>query len=133
MFYSKDLAMRNGKHVILHIDDNQDCLDTVHAILESEGYILVQARSAEDGLKAFDESRPDLIIVDLMMDEVDAGVTFTGKLAAKGNTAPIFMLSGVGQELTQQVDTSALGLAGVFQKPVDPEMLVNALRCRLGR
>src|SRR3990172_5209698 len=115
--------MKDGKHVILYIDDDQDFLTAVRTILESNGYVMVEAQSAEDGLKAYKESNPDFVIVDLMMEEVDAGTSFVKEIKALGNKAPIYMLSSVGDNLSISTDYSALGLSGVFQKPIAPNTL----------
>lgn len=123
--------MHNGKHVILYIDDEQDFRDSVRIILESSGYEMVEAPTAEAGLKVYEEAHPDLIIVDLMMEEVDSGTHFVKELKARGNTAPIYMLSSVGDRLNQNADYAALGLRGVFQKPIEPEVLLNVLRTQL--
>ena len=123
--------MQDGKHVILYIDDDQDYLDTVRVILESNGYKMVEALSAEEGLKVYRQSNPDLIIVDLMMEEVDAGTSFVKELQVLGNTAPIYMLSSVGDNLSLSTDYSALGLAGVFQKPLDGNTLLMVLKAKL--
>lgn len=123
--------MQDGKHVILYIDDDQDFLDSVRLVLESNGYKMVEAASAEDGLKVYKETRPDLVIVDLMMEEVDAGTTFVKEVKALGKTVPIYMLSTVGDKLSDNTDYSALGLDGVFQKPIDPNTLLTVLRTKL--
>lgn len=123
--------MQDGKFVILYIDDDQDFLDAVRTILESAGYIMVEAQSAEAGLKVYKESKPDFVIVDLMMEEVDAGTTFVKELRAMGNKAPIYMLSSVGDSLSTSTDYTALGLNGVFQKPIDPNTLLSVLKAKL--
>ncbi|HOW71262.1 MAG TPA: response regulator [Phycisphaerae bacterium] len=123
--------MQNGKFVILYIDDDQDFLDAVRTILESAGYIMVEAQSAEAGLKVYKEAKPDFVIVDLMMEEVDAGTTFVKELRALGNKAPIYMLSSVGDSLSTSTDYTALGLNGVFQKPIDPNTLLSVLKAKL--
>lgn len=123
--------MQDGKFVILYIDDDQDFLDAVRTILESAGYVMAEAQSAEAGLKVYKETRPDFIIVDLMMEEVDAGTTFVKELRAMGNKAPIYMLSSVGDSLSTSTDYTALGLNGVFQKPIDPNTLLSVLKAKL--
>jgi CheY-like chemotaxis protein len=75
--------------------------------------------------------QPDLILVDLMMEEVDAGTNFVKELKALGNTRPVYMLSSVGDALTLSTDYAALGLAGVLQKPISPAVLKSTLRARL--
>jgi len=124
--------MQDGKHVILCVDDDADILDAARTILEANGYAFLGAASAEEGLKVFDESRPDLVIADLMMEEVDSGTGFVKELKLKGNTAPVFMLSSVGDSLSETTDTASLGLAGVFQKPLDPDKVLAAVRAKLG-
>ena len=75
--------------------------------------------------------KPDLIIVDLMMEEVDAGTAFVKELRLLNNTAPVYMLSSVGDNLSMTTDYSELGLSGVFQKPLDNDMLLSVLKSKL--
>ncbi len=123
--------MRNGKHVILCIDDDQDFLDTLRLVLETSGYVMEEAVSAETGLKQYKETKPDLIIVDLMMEEIDSGTNFVKELRLLGNTAPVYMLSSAGDQLFMVTDYTDLGLAGVFQKPIQPNVLLSTLREKL--
>jgi len=123
--------MKEHQHVILCVDDDQDTLDILRIALESGGHKVVEAMTAEDGLKKYKAEKPDLMIVDLMMEEVDAGTRFVTSLKALGNVAPVFMLSSVGDSLSRHVDYSDLGLAGVFQKPIDPHTLLTTVKKRL--
>ena len=77
--------MRNGQHVILCIDDDPDILESLRVVLEANGYAVETAPSAETGLQVYREALPDLIIVDLMMEEIDAGTNFVKELKALGN------------------------------------------------
>ncbi len=124
--------MSDDPKTILYIDDDPDYLDALRLILESAGYVMVQARSAEQGLQAFRQHHPDLVIVDLMMEEVDSGTSFVKELRAGGSTVPVYMLSSVGDSLNMASDTASLGLAGVFQKPIDRESLLTILGFVLG-
>ena len=123
--------MKDGKHVILCVDDDQDMLDATRLVLEKNGYAVAEARTAEAGLKVYRETDPDLIIVDLMMEEIDAGASLVKELQAVGNQAPIYMLSSMGDSLSLAADYSSLGLCGVFQKPLDNEQLLTILRTKL--
>jgi len=80
--------MQDNKHVILAVDDDQDVLDALRMVLEANGYVMAEAYSAEAGLKAFKQVHPDLLIVDLMMEEVDAGTSFVKELRALGTPPP---------------------------------------------
>ena len=123
--------MRDGKHVILYVDDDQDYLDAVRVVLESNGYEMVEARSAEEGLRTFHTAHPDLVIVDLMMEEVDSGTNFVKELKLAGAHVPVYMLSSVGDNLSMTADYSVPGLDGVFQKPLDSRTLLTVLKAKL--
>jgi len=123
--------MKDGKHVILCIDDDKDILDTLRIVLQENGYIMDEALSAEEGLKVYQEVQPDLIVVDLMMEEVDAGRNFVKELKIINNQAPVYMLSSVGNALTENINYAELGLTGVFQKPIDFDTLLTTLKTKL--
>ena len=123
--------MQDGKHVILIIDDDPDILESLRVVLEANDYVVISAESAEKGLHSFRDSSPDLIIVDLMMEEIDSGTSFVKELQAQGNTAPIYLLSSTGDSLYTSIDTSSLGLTGVFQKPINTDMLLALLKMKL--
>lgn len=123
--------MREDKHVILCIDDDSDFLDVIALILEGNDYIMERALSAQEGLLKYKQEAPDLVIVDLMMEEVDSGTSFVRDLKALGPTPPIYMLSSIGDNLNLSADYAALGLTGVLQKPVNPDVLLSTLKTKL--
>lgn len=125
--------MKDGKYLILCIDDDPDILESLRIVLEANDYEVTTAESGEAGLRSYREEPPDLVIVDLMMEEIDAGTSFVRELKAMGNTAPVYMLSSTGDSLTTTTDFSALGLTGVFQKPINPDMLLALLKAKLRR
>lgn len=123
--------MSTGQPLILCIDDDPDVLEYLRLTLGASGYRIVTAGSAEEGLKRYNEERPALLIVDLMMEEVDTGTQFCKELKALGNQAPIYMLSSIGDSLNREVDVTGLGLTGVFQKPLNKDKLLKVLEERL--
>jgi len=123
--------MKDGKYVILCIDDDEDVLFSLRTVLEKNGYEIAQAFSAEEGLKVYKKANPDFVIVDLMMESVDAGKNLVKEFKLLGNKAPIYMLSSVGDSLASNVDFSELGLMGVFQKPIDSNTLLTTLKTKL--
>ncbi len=123
--------MRDGKPLILCVDDDSDLLDLLRMQLEKGGYAVDTAFTAEEGLAKFKQNRPELIIVDLMMEEIDAGTNLVKELKLAGNQAPIFMLSSMGDQLDVSTGYKQLGLDGVFQKPVNAEALLRTIRAKL--
>ena len=116
---------------ILCVDDDPDILLYLETVLTREGFDFAAAGSAEEALTVYREKTPDLLIVDLMMEEVDAGTGLVEKLRLLGNRAPVFMLSSVGDHLSATADYNALGLAGVFQKPLSKDHLLAVIRAKL--
>jgi DNA-binding response OmpR family regulator len=125
--------MQEGKYVILCIDDDPDVLLSQQIVLEARGFVVVTAPDAKEGIRAFNASKPDAVILDLMMEEIDAGTKLVKELQAINADVPIFMLSSTGDYLHGIVDTAALGLAGVFQKPLNPNTLVGLLQAKLNK
>lgn len=116
---------------ILYVDDDQDFLDSMRVILESGGYVMVEAHGAEEGLDVFRDENPDAVLVDLMMEEIDSGTGFVKELLLIGANVPVFLVSSVGESLSMNIDTTELGLSGVFQKPVDPQTLLLTLKSKV--
>ena len=123
--------MQDGKYVVLCIDDDPDILTFMRIVLEKDGYVVKDAPTAEQGLRIYNEVGPDAVIVDLMMEEVDAGTNFVRSVRLQGDDVPIFMLSSVGDSLAQSLSYTSLGLAGVFQKPLSKRHLLAVLKSKL--
>ncbi len=123
--------MREGKFVVLAIDDDDDVLYALRIVLEKNGYVMTEAHSAENGVREFKKERPDFVLVDLMMESIDAGKNLVKELKFLENRAPVYMLSSVGDELASNIDVRELGLQGVFQKPINNEVLLKTLRQKL--
>jgi DNA-binding response OmpR family regulator len=123
--------MQEGKYVILCIDDDPDVLMSLQVILEASGYIVNTAPDVQGGIQAFEDCRPDAVIVDLIMEEVDAGMELARKLRLVDAKVPLFMLSSTGDYFYSTIDANALGLSGVFQKPIKPQILLKLLETRL--
>jgi len=123
--------MTNEDKIILHVDDDKDMCDGMRLIIESAGYLFEEAHTAEEGLRVYKKVNPDFIIVDMMMEEIDAGTNYVKELKLLGNTAPIYLLSSAGDNLNMSVDYTTLGFSGVFQKPVDNDVLLKQLSNKL--
>lgn len=123
--------MKKEKYVVLCIDDDPDILTYMRIVLERNNYTIATASTAEEGLQIYNTIHPDAVVVDLMMEEVDAGINFVKSVRLQGNNVPIFMLSSVGDSLAQSLSYTSLGLAGVFQKPLNKRHLLAVLRSKL--
>lgn len=124
--------MQDGKYVVLCVDDEADVRQGLRMVLEPSGYLVEEANGVDAAVAKFREAEPDFILVDMMMERVDSGLTVAAKLKELGNTAPVYLLSSITDGLTENADPASCGFDGVFQKPVDPSRLLTSLRARLG-
>jgi len=123
--------MRNGKYVVLCIDDDRELLNSMGSILESSGYEVETAASVGEAVARYKVTSPDLVLVDLMMEEADSGFAFVRAVRGLGPTPPLYLLSAVGADLTALTEFTELGLTDVLQKPVDPATLIRLVRATL--
>jgi len=91
---------RPGTKVILIVDDDEDFVTTVRAVLEREGYTVVQADSGAEGLRLLRQHHPDLMVLDVMMESTTEGygvteaIKYTDEYNAFQQT-PIIMVSSI--------------------------------------
>ncbi len=123
--------MKDGKKVILYVDDDVDFRDSMRTVIEAEGYLMIEAATGEEGIHLYNEELPDLVIVDLMMEEIDSGTKMVRDLNSSGCQVPIIVASSVGDALSMTADYEELGLSGVLQKPVDFDTLIALLKSKL--
>ncbi|MFN8597037.1 MAG: response regulator [Anaerolineae bacterium] len=76
---------------VLCVDDDLPQLTIISAVLKKEGYIVETARNGVEGLRKAREWKPDMIIMDVMMPELD-GFSATKRLKADPDTAHIGVL-----------------------------------------
>lgn len=114
---------------ILVIDDDEDICTTCRIVLEGGGYEVATASSGAEGLAAVKTFAPDLIILDIMMEEPDSGITTA---RAIGSAIPIILFSNIAGPLSEIFDTSTLPVRDVVNKPLVPQALLEKVGRLLG-
>jgi putative two-component system response regulator len=118
---------------ILLVEDDSLLLEVMSNILEAEGYELSRAPNGKRALDQFEGDRPDLVISDIMMPEMDGFELLNAiRMVPSGVTVPFLFLSA----RTERTDVSmarALGVDDYLFKPFDAAELVEAVRSRLNR
>jgi two-component system, OmpR family, alkaline phosphatase synthesis response regulator PhoP len=125
--------MKKKDITILLVDDEPDILEIVGYNLTQEGYVVV---TAENGLRALDQAKkhkPQLIILDVMMPEMD-GIEACEKLRAMPELAEsvITFLTARGEDYSQLAGFEA-GADDYITKPVKPKVLVSKVKALLRR
>lgn len=113
---------------VLTVDDSRVMRDLLRRALEPAGFRVVQAVDGVDGLRVLDDERPDVIITDINMPNMDG---FQLIEAVRGDASrprvPILVLSTESDDAKKARARSA-GATGWIVKPFQPEKLVQAIR-----
>jgi DNA-binding response OmpR family regulator len=120
---------------ILIVDDDPDIVEAGRLVLEKEGHEVGSAANYAEGLRKMEELKPDLLILDVMMEEPDDGLRMARELRRKGHVLPIIMLTSVNAALGLSIDKDdEMVPVQEFQpKPVDPATLVAKVNALLNR
>lgn len=103
---------------ILVVDDEPDIRNLLQEILEDEGYEVTTAENGEDARVKHRERRPDLVLLDIWMPDVD-GITLLKEWSEEGSglPMPVIMMSGHGTVETA-VEATRLGAYDFIEKPL---------------
>ena len=114
---------------VLIVDDDPDIVDSLKLILSAEGYAVASATTRDEGMRAVEKEKPDLIILDVMMEQPDDGIAMAQELRRAGSKVPIIMLTSVGQVtgMTYGRDNDLVPVEVFFEKPVRPDDLLKAV------
>jgi len=117
---------------VLIVDDDTDLLEAGRLVLEKEGHNIASATNRRDGMQAIESFRPDLLILDIMMEQPDDGIAMAQELRRKGFKAPILMLTSITKVTGMEYgrDDALVPVDDFQEKPIDPASLVakvNAL------
>jgi len=106
---------------ILLVDDDPVLSELVSYILKAEGYEAVVANDGEDGLRKFQTVKPDLVVLDVTMPNLD-GPGMLAKMREAGNKTPVLMLTSESKK-SIMVDVMKAGIEDYILKPFKPEEL----------
>ena len=125
--------MDEKRGTILYVEDNSDNRMLIRRVLNSEGYVVHEASNAQEALNALKTLRPDLILMDINMPDMD-GYTLTAHIRALPNLGliPIVALTANVMRGDRERSLEA-GCDGYIQKPVDIDTLTQQIERFLKR
>lgn len=113
-----------GPHILL-VDDDVSLLKLLGMRLESRGFRVTTAESGREALKALELDRPDLVLTDLRMDEMD-GLALFREVQRQVPGLPVILLTAHGS-IPDAVSATRQGVFSFLTKPVDREELFAAI------
>lgn len=123
---------------ILIIDDDPDVVEGMKVVLESKQYQVTVANSGREGLEEVIRSKPDLIVLDVMMETMDKGFEVARELKKIQNSKdiPILMLTAIKENTgldfkNEAGDKDWLPVDDYTEKPLKPEALLSKVESLL--
>jgi CheY-like chemotaxis protein len=131
----------NQKRILL-VDDDPDLRLSMRLPLEAAGYAVYEATNFAEGQASVKQVKPDLIVLDVMMDTTTAGFQFALEIHSPDSNSefkefrqiPIIMLTAIHSTtpLRFAPDADYLPVQIFLEKPVEPEVLLETVRKCLG-
>ncbi len=123
---------------ILIVDDDPDITEAMKIVLENEGYSVTIAGDGEEGMNRIKTDRPELIILDVMMNTMTEGFVISRKLKKdpKYKHIPILMITATKEKTGISFEAAAgdetwLPVEGFLDKPIKPEVLLDKVKTLL--
>jgi len=125
--------MKNSDYTILLVDDEPDILEFVGFNLEKEGFNIVKAESGQEAIEQAKKVKPDLILLDVMMPEMD-GIETCEKLRSipELKNIVVAMLTARGEDYSQIAGFEA-GADDYIAKPIKPKVLLSRIKALIKR
>ena len=131
----------NQKRILI-VDDDPDQRLTVRLPLEAAGYLVFEATNSDEGLEAVKKDKPDLVILDVMMDSATAGFQLALAMHSPDpeseykefKDTPIIMLTAIHSTtpLRFTPDEFYLPVENFLEKPVETSVLLENVRKHIG-
>jgi len=124
---------------IIIIDDDSDYRFTMETFLNRNGFETLTAEKGQEGLDLIEKERPDLILLDVMMQSTYSGLEICKQLRSNPELKdiPIIGISGMSNELGVRLDKwgedEYFKVDEYYEKPVDREKLLERIKVRLAK
>ena len=119
--------VRNPKRLLI-VDDHAGIRDVFIFQMQGEDFILGEAADGEQALALVEKSRPDLIVLDLMMPKLD-GLEVLKRLQARGQgDIPVIVMTGFNEVFSQQTVMAQPNVVAYLTKPFSYDGLAQRIR-----
>jgi len=127
--------MADDAKTVLVVDDDPDARDFLSTVLQDNGYGTVTANDGAEALAAIEQSRPDLVLLDITMPE-KSGVAVYRKIKEDDQlkAIPVIIVTGMSDEFEKFISTrrQVPPPEGYISKPVDHEQFLELVKEQIG-
>ena len=136
---TKEIREMDKPPKVLLIDDDLDFVKATRTILENKGYKIEAAYNKEEAMEKIEKVKPDLILMDIMMERMDDGFTICYKLKHDPDlkNIPVLAISAITQrtgfKISPKTDGEYFEADDYMEKPVKPADLLKRVEMLLER
>jgi DNA-binding response OmpR family regulator len=121
------------KRRVLCIEDEEEMIDLIRLILERKGFEVLGAVGGQEGLDAVRREKPDLVLLDLMMPDVDGWEVYRQMKADKElQTIPVIVVTAKAQSIDKVLGLHIAKVDDYVTKPFGPGDLLESVDRVLG-
>jgi DNA-binding response OmpR family regulator len=118
---------------IVYIEDDAEMIELISYILKTKGYELIGALGGHKGLEIILKNKPDLVLLDLMMPDMDGwDVYHQLKSAETTKNIPVVIISAMAQPIDQILGIQIAKVDGYLTKPFKTQELFDSIERLLG-
>jgi len=114
---------------ILIIDDEQEICEMLYTFLVPHNYKVFLAFNGQMGLEYFEEIKPDIVLLDLKMPDIDGREVL--KIIRKVSDVPVVIITGNPQDVSE-IHLADLEIEGFIEKPISLQAVLNSLKYLIG-
>lgn len=113
---------------IVYIEDDQGMIDLVQLILSRRGYEIIGVTGGREGLEAVSRIRPDLVLLDLMMPDIDGWEVYQQMKADEATKdIPVIVLTAKAQNVDRVLGLHVAKVDDYLTKPFAPQELLDSI------
>ena len=118
-----------GRVKILVVDDDMDIVELITIMLESAGYDIITADSGDKCLELLEKEKPDLIILDVMLETMTEGfnVGYEIKNNPEYKSIPVILISAIDKHTGFPVEIDFIQANEFIEKPINPKKLLKSI------
>jgi CheY-like chemotaxis protein len=115
----------NQKPVVLHVDNDAACCNAIRHMLEPRGYVVLDATSGTEALRALTEHSPSLIISEVMLPDM-SGIDLFRRIRSRGAETEVIFVTDSGN-WESNFDLMNIGAFDYIDKPLDEDAILSAV------
>ena len=118
---------------VLCIEDDQEMIDLIKLILERKGFFFIGAVGGQEGLDAIEREKPDLVLLDIMMPDIDGWDVYRQmKAKPEFKDIPVIVVTAKAQSIDKVLGLHIAKVDDYVTKPFGPSELLRSIDKVLG-